>query len=177
MKLIAIMATGKSQQYLWWRGSFNLSGPAYLFYPLLSIWMVLISQMENDILHHWCWILLRNSIGWKGIRMALPASQTSAGLFWNEWALHQCCHQTPFLRRGVATLNTNNGSTCLSYGPTEDTRRQPLTILYKHSSYADCDKGPILAHLNHHVTRLMEEEFVLCNWKQKQFPIDNLPRV
>lgn len=116
--LISVMSTGNSQQHLSWRGSFNVSGPAYLFYPFLSIWLFLISQMGNDILYQGCWILLR-----KGITTALPASQTSTGLMWQRWALHQCWHQAPFLRRWVATLDINDVSTCLSYGPRADTCR------------------------------------------------------
>lgn len=57
-------------------------------------------------------------------------------------------------------LDTIDGSTCLSYGPIAETCRQPLTILYTHSSNADCDKGSSLAHLNRHIIKLIEEEFV-----------------
>lgn len=113
---------------------FNLSGPAYLFYPLLSIWLVLISHMKNDILHQGCCILVRSPVGWKGIRAALPATQTSMGQLRKRWALHQCCHQTPFLRRGAAMVGTSDESTCLSYGPIAGPCKQPLkSCTYTHA--------------------------------------------
>lgn len=131
------------------------TGSAYSFCPLLSIWLVLIPQMENDILYQGCWALLR--IGWKGIRTALPTSQTSTGWWWKRWALHQCCHQTLFLRKGAAT------------GPIADICGQPLPILHTHSRYADCDKGPSLAHLNEHFIRLIKEEFVCVTGSRSNF--------